>query len=474
MIALRAKQAEAMTLIRAAFAELFESVLYVAPCGFGKTVLFSAMAESAERRGKRVLILCHRVELIDQIVSTLKEFDVTPDIIAAGYSRRAGGQPTKSVRANHSIAVASVQTLVRRLDDYPAPTLIIIDEAHHVAAESWSAILRKYSAAKVLGVTASPVRRDGRGLGTYFKKLIVGPSVREQTEDGFLSPARIFAPPTVDTSGLHLRMGDYRDDETEALMDTPAITGDALSHYQKHADGKPALVFCTSVAHAHHVADRFRKERVEAVALDGGTDRDVRRTAVQDYRDGKIRVIAQCEIATEGWDLPGVHCGIYLRPTMSLGLWIQMTGRCSRPSPGKTHAILLDHVGNTQRHGLPDAPREWTLSTDVPRRKKNPPPSIRVCVKCFAASPARSLACVDCGHIFEVRERQEVEQRDGELVEITAEELARKRERREQGRATTLQQLENIARIKGYAPGWAAHIMQAREAKKLKKETANG
>jgi DNA repair protein RadD len=426
------------------------------------------MAESAARRGKRVLILCHRVELVDQIVETLRQFGVVPEIIAAGY-QRSGGRERVS---NRAVAVASVQTLIRRLDSYAAPTLIIIDECHHAVASTWADILRRYHTAKILGVSASPIRADGRGLATFFDKMIVGPSVTELTEAGLLAPCRLFAPPTVDTSGLHIRAGEYKTEESEALMDVPSITGDALSHYRQHCDGKPALAFCTSVAHAHHVAERFRKEGISAVAIDGNTDRQIRRMAVNDFRDGKIQLFSQCQIANEGFDIPGVHCGLLLRPTASLALWIQMTGRCMRIAPGKTHAILMDHTNNAVRHGLPNEPRNWELTADIIKRSKKAAPSIRVCPKCFAASPARELGCVECGTVFEVKPRQEVEERDGELVELTAEELARKRERREQGRASTRAQLMEIARIKGRSPKWVDYVLAGREAKRLKKEIA--
>jgi superfamily II DNA or RNA helicase len=463
MITLREKQAEAMALIRAAFAALCRALLYVAPCAFGKTVLFSAMAESAARRGRRVLILCHRVELVDQIVETLRQFGVIPEIIAAGYQRSAGRERV-STRA---VAVASVQTLVRRLDSYTAPTLIIIDEAHHAVASTWSTILRHYHTAKILGVTASPIRADSRGLAAHFDKMIVGPSVTELTEAGLLAPCRLFAPPTVDTSGLHIRGGEFKTEEAEALMDVPRITGDALAHYRKHCAGKPALAFCTSVAHAHHVAERFRKEGVSAVAIDGGTDRQIRRMAVNDFRDGKIQLFSQCQIANEGFDIPGVHCGLLLRPTASLALWIQMTGRCMRIAPGKTHAILMDHTNNASRHGLPSDPRDWQLTSDIIRKKKAAP-GIRVCPACFAASPARASACIECKRPFEVKPRQDLEERDGELIELTAEEIAKKRARREQGRSRTLAELEAFAKMKGFAPGWAQHVWAAREAKKQK------
>jgi superfamily II DNA or RNA helicase len=314
---------------------------------------------------------------------------------------------------------------------------------------------------------------DSRGLGAYFDKLIVGPSVRELIDAGFLAQPRVFVPPTVDTSGLHIRMGDFKTDEAEALMDSPSITGDALSHYRKHAEGMSALIFCTSVAHAHHVAERFRKENISALALDAKTDKTVRRMAVQDFRDGKIRVLTNCDLFSEGVDIVGVQCGIFLRPTASLALYLQQCGRIMRPSPWKTHALLMDHVGNCfPRHGFPDDDREWTLTNDFVKRKNAPAPGIRVCPKCFAASPARSIVCRECGHVFEVKPRQEVEEREGELIELTPEQIQHKRERMMQGRSKSLAELEEFARRKGYAPGWARIIWHAREAKKQKRKVS--
>lgn len=462
MVILRDYQADGIAKIREAFARGYKAPLYVLPTGGGKTVIFSAIAESSEKRAKRVLILAHRVELIDQIVASLKTFDVTPDIIASGYQRSGGRDRV----GNRAVAVASVQTLVRRLDTYAAPTLIIVDECHHLSAGSqWSKILRTYDQAKVLGVTATPIRLDGRGLASHFDKLIVGPTVRELIAGGHLVPSRVFAPPTVDTSGLHIRMGDFKHEEAEALMDAPSITGDALGHYRKHANGLPALVFCTSVAHSHHVAERFRNEGIAAIALDGNTDKELRRIAVADFRRGAIKVLASCDLFSEGFDVVGVHVGIMLRPTASEGLFRQQVGRILRPAANKPHAILLDHVGNTQRFGMPDEPREWELTADTERRKKKPAPGIRVCSRCFAASPARAAVCVECGRPFDTKPRTEIEEKEGELIELTAEQIARKKERREQGRSRTLAELEAFAKTKGYRPEWALHLWQARQKK---------
>lgn len=462
---LRPYQSTGIAQIRDAFASGSKAPLYVLPTGGGKTVLFSAIAESSERRGKRVLIGVHRVELVDQIVASLEQFNVKADVIAASYQRSAGRTRTM----NRAIAVASIQTLVRRMDAYATPTMIIIDEAHHVTVGGqYDEILRAYHQAKILGVTATPIRLDGRGLKSHFDKLIVGPTPPELINMGYLVRPRIFAPPTVDTSGLHIRAGEFKTEEADALMDVPSITGDAFSHYKKHADWQPGLVFCTSVKHAEHVAERFRKEGVAAISLNGGTDKDLRRMAVADFRRGAIRILASCDLFSEGFDVPGAHVGIMLRPTSSLGLFLQQCGRLARPAPGKEYYTLLDHVGNTQRFGMPHEAREWELTSDVIKKKKTEAPGIRVCPKCFAASSARALICIECGNVFEVKPRQIVEERDGELVELTAEQIARKKERQPQGQAT-LQQLRDIERIKGYKPGWSDHVYAGRLAKQRKK-----
>jgi DNA repair protein RadD len=469
LITLRGYQHKGIAEIRQAFAAGAKSVLYVLPTGGGKTVMFSAIAESSERRAKRALILDHRVELVDQCISSLEQFNVHPEIIAAGYQRTGGRERV----GNRAVAVASVQTLVNRLDTYPAPSLIVCDEAHHVkVGGQYDDIFKAYRDSKLLGVTATPIRLDGRGLKSHFEVMIMGPTPPELIELGYLVRPRIFAPPTVDTSGLHLRMGEFKTEEADALVDTPAITGDAFSHYKKHADGLPGLAFCTSVKHADHVADRFRRDGVAAVALNGGTDKQIRRMVVADFRRGAIKILASCDLFSEGFDVPGAHVGIMLRPTNSLGLFLQQCGRLARPAPGKEFYTLLDHVGNTQRFGMPHEARQWELTADVIKKKKVDAPGIRVCPKCFAASPARALMCVECKHVFEVRPRQNLEERDGELVELTPQQIAEKRakiaERQAQSMAG-LDGLRKIARIKGHSEGWAEHVFAARQKKRRPK-----
>ena len=454
MIQLRPYQCAGIASIREAFGPLHKRApLYVLPTGAGKSLTFSFIAHGAADKGNRVYILSHRQELIDQISGALDLTGTPHGFIAAGY-------PTLEAH----VQIASVQTLVRRLDRTPQPDLIVIDEAHHARAETFERIIREWPRAKLLGVTATPIRLSGEGLGTIFDHLITGPSMRELIDAGYLAPYRMFRPPTADASDLPKRGGEFVTAAAEALMNKPAITGSALAHYRQHADGLPALVFCVSIQHAKSVADQFREAGYSAFSIDGTMERTVRRGVVEDFRDGRIKVVTSCEILNEGFDVPGAHVGIFLRPTQSLGLYLQQIGRILRPCEGKSHALLLDHVGNCYRHGLPHAPQDWSLSGDDPAAKRKRAASVRICAHCFCALPSQARVCSECGYEFPAKSR-EIEQRDGELAEVTPEMLARRAERREQGRAQSLEALLEIARRKGYRPEWAHRVMAGRLAK---------
>ena len=455
-VELRPYQQPAFAELRQAYRVGKRAPLYVAPTGSGKTVFFSAVAQAAAARGNRVLCMAHRMELIDQISAAFGELE--HGFVCADYPR--------TIRQT---MIASVQTLIRRLDSIPAPQLLIIDEAHHAVASTYRAILKRWPQARVLGVTATPVRTSGEGLGEIFDALILGPTVTELTAQGYLVPARIFSPPSMDTSGLHIRAGEYVTAEAEALADKPSITGDALIHYRRFADGKRALVFTVSVKHAHNVAEQFRNAGIPTYALDGGTAREIRRQALADFRSGALRALASCDLFGEGLDVPAVECGVLLRPTASMGLFLQQLGRCLRPFTGKTQALILDHAGNVNRFGLPSDERQWSLAGEVRAKSDKPRAlSVRICPQCFEACPARAKQCSQ-GHLFPVEPRQ-VEERDGELQEITAEMLARRMVRREQGRSRTLEELIAYGRRTGkrHPEGWARHVIAGRAAKQAR------
>lgn len=452
---LRSYQEQAIQNLRAAYAAGHRASLLCLPTGGGKTVILATIAAQAAAKGRRVLILVHRRELIHQTASKLQWVGLEHGIIAAGHPA-----------SDHPVQVASVQTLVRRLAGMTwQPSLVIIDEAHHAAAGSWRQILEHWPDAYRLGVTATPCRLDGRGLSQAFDHLALGPSVADLINAGFLSPARIYAPPVVaDLSGVRRRAGDYANDQAAAAMDRPTVTGDAIAHYQRLAAGQQAIAFCCNVAHAVSVCDAFKTAGIAAALLLGDTaDRD---QVVAQYAAGAVRVLVTVDVVSEGFDVPAASCAILLRPTQSLGLYLQQVGRVLRPATGKDAALILDHVGNVTRHGFPDDPREWSLTEGVVRSRGTAAPSVRTCPECFAAfkpQPQCPACGAQCAPIRSTRIRQIM----GELKELKRESIQqriaeRDRAKRERQAARTLPQLLALAKERGYSPGWAYRIHQAR------------
>lgn len=455
-ITLRPYQETLIARTRANFIAGKRSQLLVLPTGGGKTVCFSYMAARAVEKNLRVWILAHRVELLDQISRTLRQFGVAHGMVAPAYvaDRR------------QRVQVASVFALARRLDRYPAPDLIIVDEAHHaIRGSTWGRVIEANPQAKLLGVTATPVRLSGEGLGDLFECMVQGPTMRELIELGALSPYRLFAPAGVDLSGVHTRMGDFVRGELEAAVDKPSITGDAVSHYRKLAPGKRAVAFCVSVSHAVHVAEQFRAAGIPAQAIDGGMDRTLRANVLRDFAAGRLQVLASCDLISEGFDVPAIEAAILLRPTQSLSLYLQQVGRALRALPGKSEAIILDHAGNVRRHGLPDDERDWGLRGAERKRgaQKSEVP-VKTCPSCFAVLPSATPSC-RCGHVFLVKPR-EVEQVEGVLQEIDVAAAMRMR-RVEQGRAKTEAELVALGRARGFKRPelWARHVMRARAAR---------
>ncbi len=437
--------------IRSAFASGARRPLAVSPTGSGKTVLFSYITSQVLKRGARVVIVAHRREILDQISGTLSKVSVPHGFIQAG--KPMSKQPAM---------VASIQTLGRRLDQVTTPDLVIIDEAHHSVSKSYVEMFARWPNAKFIGVTATPERLDGKGLGTMFDRMVMGPSVQWLIDNGFLAKPVYYAPKeAVDLSQVAKVAGDFDRGQAEEIIDTPRITGDAVTHYRKFCPNERAVVFCISVAHAQHVADQFCAAGVPAASIDGSLDPEVRAQRVTDLTAGKILVLTSCELISEGFDLPAVNAAILLRPTHSLSMHLQQLGRALRPFPGKTHATILDHVGNCLRHGLAEQERVWDLEGREKRKAKSRPVETKQCSKCFAIFAG--TACPQCGAEREVTGR-EVEQVDGELQRLSIEDIAAKREeRREEGKCRTLEDFRALAARRGYKPGWAYFRWQARQ-----------
>ena len=469
-IKLRHYQQTSVDGIRHAYRHHKKAPLLVLPTGAGKTVVFTYIAHSSASKGKRVLILVHRVELLRQTSAALLKFGVHHGLI----------NPNFTPDRHASTQVASVQTLIKRLHTIAPPDLIIVDESHHALASTWRTIISHFPNAKVLGVTATPCRGDGSGLGVeaggLFDEIIIGPQIGDLIKEGYLVKPVIYAPKDrLDLTSVRVKMGDYVSKDLANVVDKPSITGNAVEHYTRICPGTPCVVFCVNVMHAQHVAEEFRAAGYRAFHADGTMEDEERKRILNGLGNGYAQVVTSCDLISEGTDIPAIGCAILLRPTKSTGLYLQQVGRALRPCEGKERAIILDHVGNVLTHGMPDEPREWTLDGDMKRKKKKKvdadAPKVLQCPSCYAMhEPAPS--CPLCGHVRPVKQR-DLKKVDGELREITETEqyIFRKQKNMEVGRAQTLEELTAIGNARGYRQGWAIAMYKAKQAKRVIKVT---
>ena len=403
---LRDYQVEAITNVKKSFLNDAKSVLLTLPTGAGKTVIFSQITKLAKSKGSNVLILVHRKELIDQAGDKLTKANVKYGIIAAGH---------KPIDSN--VQVASVQTLINRLNNVWIPSIIIIDEAHHAVASSWQKVFNHYKDTLKLGVTATPMRMTGAGLGEVFDDLIIGSTIPELVELGHLAKHEVYAPPNkLNLDKIRTIRGDFNKKEVEDELDKVDIVGDAVDNYRKLGQNKPAIAFCISVKHGQYVTNKFKEAGYTAELITGSMKSDDRKTLVDNFKNGKVQILVSIDVVSEGFDVENCSVAILLRPTQSEGLYIQQVGRVLRPEPNKT-AIVLDHVGNTKRHGFVDDIREFDLHQKAKSKRKGEiAPAVQTCEQCFAVFKPQPI-CPVCGH-EKVITKKEITYEDGELVKM--------------------------------------------------------
>lgn len=419
--------------------------LVVAPCGAGKSYLFSEMIH---RTAGNVLVLVHRQELKQQHEQLLSELGIT------------------------NARVSMILTEANRLGRYEKPSLIIADEAHLSRSNSWVKVIEYYDTFTV-GLTATPIRLDGKPLGDIFDALITGVDTKWLIENKRLAPYEYYAPTLVDVSGLRKVAGDYVVSDLEQLMSERAIYGNVLESYKRFADGERTIAYCVSVSHARSVADSFQRVGIRAEMLCSGTRANDRKRIIEDFRSGKITVLCNVGIISEGVSIDEVSCVMLLRPTESVALGIQQMMRCMRYLPGKT-AKILDFVGNYTRIGLPDDDHEWSLDKPIRKRKELNEHGnfyIRSCPECFMTF-ATADVCPFCGTQYPLHPREIQAHEEIELKRISEEEAVRieaekKKSRQEQGRANSFEELVKLGRSRGYKnPAfWAAQVLRGRKRK---------
>ena len=454
-ITLRPYQVKAVNEARAAIKAGRRRLILRAPTGAGKTIVAAAIVQSAIERGSRVLFIAHRKELIDQASAKLDQFGIDHGVVMASHWRR---------RPHARVQVASIQTLTRR--QFPEADLIIIDEAHLSLAKSYLDVIESLPKAVVLGLTATPIRADGKPLSAIYHDIVPVSDVAQLIRMGYLVRPRHYAPERPDLTAIGIRGSDYDEQELAVAVDRPDLIGNIVGHWRSIALGRTTAVFAVNIRHSLHIIEQFKAAGVRAEHVDGTTPKHEREKILKRFASGETTVVSNVGVFTEGYDNPRISAVILARPTMSLALYLQMAGRGLRTQDGKRDCIILDHAGCAHAHGFIDEDREWSLESRKKKRgeqKREAP--VRTCDQCYAAYPAASRACPECGYEPERRPSEITEDASHGLVEITDEMRAKlKRERiREEAKAQTLEDLLALARARGYAPGWAHHRWQARQ-----------
>lgn len=450
-MSLRPRQLQAIEALRQAYRDGHRAPILVAPTGFGKTHTSAEIIRSAVARGHRVWFLAHLREILDATSAKL-----TAEGIAHGFVMAGKPEDTDA-----PVQVAMVQTAVRRLGRYTKPDLIVIDEAHLAVAETYRKVVEDCGNPRLLLLTATPIRLDGRGMREVADLIVPTCSTAELIAEGLLAPVRYYAPSRPDMTGVRTVAGEYAAGDVAKVMNKPSITGDAVAHYQKLAHGRPAVAFCTNIAHAKETAIAFRQAGYKAVAISGDSKPEERDAALHGLNAGDIDVVCNCALWVAGVDAPAIGCIIMLAPTKSLTKYLQSIGRGLRTHPGKTDCIVLDHAGNAFTHGLPTEERDWSLDGAKKRaRQADDVEPVRQCERCyFVHAPAP--VCPNCGHTHPVKERK-INKTEGELAELT--EIKRK-ERQEVGRARTVDELRKIAEERGYKSGWIWQQLRIKSAR---------
>lgn len=439
---LRNYQQDLFDRIYDAFRRGIRNPLIVSATGSGKTATFCYIAHRAKEAGNPVLILVHRRELISQTSATLKRFGVPHGIIQPGVTADPG----------QLVQLAMVQTISRRVASIREPKLIIVDESHHAVSNTYKNIITAFPAAKIVGFTATPLRLDGRGLGDYFSEIILGPSVEWLMQNGHLIRPKYYAPPAqVVLKGIKRRAGDFATNELAEAMDKPTITGDAVKHYQRICPNSRAVVFCCNIKHAEHVTESFIAAGVPSGIIHGAMLPNDRKRVVEQLTSGEIMVMTSVDVVSEGFDLPSAEAAILLRPTTSLGLFLQQIGRILRPAEGKT-AYVLDHVGNLKRHGLAEDDREWTLEGHDRKKAASESLGLKQCPECYCLhSPAP--ICPECQHVYKTPKARELSVIEGNLEEFVRLPLVTALKE-----CKTRHDLKVLARAKSYKPGWVYYM----------------
>ena len=435
------------------------SAVYVLATGAGKTVVAALIAQSTTGRGGQIMLVVHRRELVRQARDTLHEAVPGLDI-----GVEAPGWPSMPWAP---LQVCMIQSMVCRA--YVArmrPAVVFWDEAHHVRASSWETALAWWPEAAHIGLTATPERLDGKGLGAHFGAMVQGPTIQQLVADGWLAPCRTLAVPVgIDLAGLRAnRRGEYSTEIAERITDR--VVADAADAYTRYAAGRRAIFFGEDRSHSRRVAEKLMAQGVRAAHVDGEDPPARRDRIMAEFRAGALDVVCNCDIISEGFDAPSCDTVILGKHTASVTRYLQWCGRAARPGPEKI-ALILDLVQVSYELGLPDETREWTLADGEVKTRPGGKRELKACPEC--RTMYYGPRCPECAYqppmpappaetpvdLEEAPGRADTRPRGGRRAELYAEMAVA-------GRAPNVRAaLEELGRRRGYKPGWARYILEA-------------
>lgn len=434
MIPLRDYQEELLDEVYKNIDMKMKNIMVQSPAGSGKSVTMSEVARRATDKGNRVLFIVHRKELVSQIKGTFIANDVDMSLCHVGM----------------------VQTVANRIKNgkEPTPAIILVDEAHHSLAKTYVNIFESFPNAYVFGFTATPWRMSNKGFTDVFENLVLGKSVQWLIDNERLAPFKYYSKNLMNDKKLKTQRGEYTNDSITLALE-PKIYGDVIDNYRKFADNKKTIVYTHNVESSKTVAEKFNENGYSALQVDGKTHHKQRELAMEMFREGKVNILVNAELYGEGVDVPDCECVILLRPTESLTLFIQQTMRAMRYQPNK-QAIIIDHVGNYSRHGLPNTEHDWHEHFKGSNKKSASSNSVPIkeCPTCFGVVESAYTICPYCGSEFPKEEAQELSvDESAELEEVTSEMITLNFKTPEE--CNNMKELTELGKSLGYKPGWS-------------------
>lgn len=444
---LRPYQKNTVNQIRNAFhVRKHSSAILCIPTGGGKTVVFSFIAESAISKGSTVMIACDRKELINQAFEKLKDYGLSPTIIAPGKRF-----------IKNTCYVASVDTILRRNMDISID-ILIVDEAHKAKFDK---LVEKYRGrCLIIGATATPIRKGSQNsLHKLYQDLVNPVQVSDLISDGFLAPAVTYGA-EVDLNSIKTNRLDYDKKELFDFYNKQTMYAGVVNNYKKFCNDGLTIIFNVNREHSQKTADEFVLNGIDARHVDGSMSDFSRTRMMNAFYNGEFKVLCNCMIATTGYDNPRIKNVIVNRATLSLALWLQMCGRGSRTYPGKTHFNIIDMGSNVKKHGFWEDDRQWDL-VKKPKSKQEQPAPVKSCPQCEAFVHASKPVCPNCRFVFPKKDKSLAEAEFTQLVRKEIPEHLRK-----PFNEMSYQELHEYAKIKGYKPGWPYMQMKLRETEK--------